>query len=82
MVEKKPQAAAAVPLINENLTPFPKFSSFSGEDPAPKHEVAFVEWKFEVKCARRNNTYSDQIITQAILKSLRPPAKKVLLTMD
>ena len=82
MAEKKPQAAAAVPLITESLTPFPKFSSFSGEDPAPKHEVAFEEWKFEINCARRNNTYSDQVITQAILKSLRPPAKKVLLTMD
>ena len=82
MAEKKPQAAAAVPLITESLTPFPKFSSFSGEDPAPKHEVASEEWKFEVNCARRNNTYSDQVIIQAILKSLRPPAKKVLLTIE
>ena len=74
------QAVASIPLISENQ--FPKFSIFSGEDQAPKHEVAFEEWKFEVNRARRNGIYSEHAIAQSIFKSLRPPAKKVLFTMD
>lgn len=29
---------------------FPKFSVFSSEDPRPKAETAFEEWKYEVNC--------------------------------
>ena len=68
------QTVASIPLISENQ--FPKFSIFSGEDQAPKHEVAFEEWKFEINRARRNGIFSEHAIAQAIFKSLRPPAKK------
>ena len=33
---------------------FPKFSTFSGEDPRPKTEWTVVKWKYEVSCLRKN----------------------------
>ena len=60
---------------------FPKFSIFSGEDPKPKTEATFEEWKYEVSCLRKDKIYSDTVIGQAIRKSLKGQAKKVLLPM-
>lgn len=60
---------------------FPKFSVFSGEEPKPKTESSFEEWKYEVNCIRRDDTYKDTEIAQAIRKSLKGQAKKVLLPM-
>ena len=60
---------------------FPKFSIFSGEDPRPKTESTFEEWKYEVSCLRKDKIYSDTVIGQAIRKSLKGQAKKVLLPM-
>lgn len=79
--EKKSQVTEPLMTITENLTLFPKFSIFSGEDPTPKNEVSFEEWKFEVNCVRKNKSYSDQIVAQAVMKSLRAPAKKALYNM-
>ena len=72
--------------LNENQNKdrsllFPKFSPFSGEDPKPKLEASYEEWKYEVNCKRRGGIYSDEIIAQAIRKSARGQAKSVLLTM-
>ena len=60
---------------------FPKFSVFSGEDPKPKAEATFEEWKYEVNCTVQENIHSEQSIAQAIRKSLRGQAKRVLLPM-
>ena len=60
---------------------FPKFSPFSGEDPKPKSEASYDEWKYEVSCTRRDGIYSDEIVAQAIRRSVRGQAKRVLLTM-
>ena len=60
---------------------FPKFSPFSGEDPKPKAEASFEEWRYEVNCARESGDYSASMIAQAIRKSLRNPAKKLLLPL-
>ena len=82
ITEKKPQVPESLVTVTENLTLFPKFSFFfSGEDPTPKNEVSFEEWKFEVNCIRKNKSYSDQVVAQAIMKSLRAPAKKALYNM-
>ena len=37
---------------------FPEFSPFSGEDPKPKSEASFEEWRYEVNCARESGDYS------------------------
>ena len=60
---------------------FPKFSPFSGEDPKPKSEASFEEWRYEVNCTRDSGDYSESMVAQAIRKSLRNPAKKVLLPL-
>ena len=81
ITEKKPQVPESLVTVTENLTLFPKFSIFSGEDPTPKNEASFEEWKFKVNCVRKNKSYSDQVVAQAIMKSLRAPAKKALYNM-
>ena len=50
---------------------FPKFSTFSGDEPKQKNESSFSEWKFEVLCTIKEGGYSNQVIAQAIRKSLR-----------
>ena len=35
---------------------FPKFSPFSREDPKPKSEASYDEWKYEVSCTRRDGS--------------------------
>ena len=81
ITEKKPHVPESLVTVTENLTLFPKFSIFSGEDPTPKNIVSFEEWKFEVNCVRKNKSYSDQVVAQAIMKSLRSHAKKALYNM-
>ena len=58
---------------------FPKFTVFSGEE--PKNEATFEEWHCEVNCTRSDHIYPDQAIAQAIRRSLKGQAKKVLLPM-
>ena len=58
---------------------FPKITVFSGEEPRPKSESSFEEWTYEVRCLRKDKMYSEANIGQAIRKSLKGQAKKVLL---
>ena len=60
---------------------FPKFTVFSGEEPKPKNEASFEEWRYEVNCTRSDHVYPDQAEGQAIRRSLKGQAKKVLLPM-
>ena len=60
---------------------FPKFTVFSGEDPKPKKEASFEEWKYEVNCARKDKQYTESMIAQAIRKSLSGQAKRVILPL-
>ena len=81
-VESEKTDAQSALILSTNLDKtfyFPKFSIFSGEDPRPKTESTFEEWKYEVNCLRRDKICSDTVIGQAIRKSLKGQAKKVLL---
>ena len=60
---------------------FPKITVFSGEEPRPKSESSFEKWTYEVRCLRKDKMYSEATIGQAIRKSLKGQAKKVLLPM-
>ena len=60
----------------------PFVGTFSGADPKPKHENSFEDWRMEVESLIAAKSYSDISITQAIRKSLKVPAKKVLLPMS
>ncbi|MEW8545302.1 MAG: hypothetical protein AB2693_17405, partial [Candidatus Thiodiazotropha sp.] len=63
----------------ENPFLIQKISQFSGEDPKPKNEASYEEWRYEVNCLRKEHKETD--IAQAIRKSLRGQAKKVLLPL-
>ena len=41
---------------------FPKISTFSAEDPKPKSESSFEEWKYEVNCLKKDQMYSEAVI--------------------
>ena len=60
---------------------FPKFTVFSGEDPKSKTEASYEEWKHEVTCVQKDDMYTKEAIGQAIRKSLRGQAKRVLLPL-
>ena len=60
---------------------FPKFTPFSGDDNRPKGEASYEEWRYEVKCTIRDKVYSDNVIAQAIRKSLRGAAKRKIVQM-
>ena len=64
-----------------NKFPFPKFTAFSGEESRPKAEASFEEWRYEVNCIVDKGAYSEQVIAQAIRKSLRDQAKRILMPM-
>ena len=59
----------------------PKITYFSGEEPKPKNEATYEEWRYEVECIKKDGIYSEQIIAQAVRKSLKGPAKRVLLPL-
>ena len=58
----------------------PKFSPFSGDDPKPRTEASYEEWKYEVECIRKEKEHSSVAIVQSVRKSLRGRAKRVILT--
>lgn len=60
---------------------FPKFTVFSGEDPKSKTEASYEEWKYEVTCVQKDDMYTKEAIGQAIRRSLRGQAKRVLLPL-
>ncbi|MEW8545075.1 MAG: hypothetical protein AB2693_16240, partial [Candidatus Thiodiazotropha sp.] len=65
----------------ENTYLYPKITQFSGEEPKQKNEASYEEWKYEVNCLRKEGDHSESVIAQAIRKSLRGQAKKVLLPL-
>ena len=60
---------------------YPKFSPFSVDDPKPRTEASYEEWKYEVECTRKEKEHTDTTIVQSIRKSLRGRAKRVILTL-
>lgn len=61
--------------------PFPKFTPFSGEDPKPKGEASYEEWRYVVEYLLRDKAYSKYLIGQAIRKSLRGQTRRMLIPM-
>ena len=68
----------------------PFLGTFSGTVPRPKNESSFDDWRVEVESLIASKHYSDFYhclsfyfaISQAIRKSLKVPAKRVLLAMS
>ena len=59
----------------------PRITYFSGVDPVPKGWASFDLWKYEVNCVSKSKTYSEAVITQAIRRSLRAQAQRVLVPL-
>ena len=64
----------------EKASFFPKFSTFSGDEPKQRRESSFEEWQYEVLCCLKDGVHSNQAIGQAIRKSLIGQAKQVLIS--
>lgn len=60
---------------------YTKFSTFSGEDPKPKGEATYEEWSYEVNCIVKERVHPEFKIAQAIRKSLKGQAKRVLIPL-
>ena len=69
------------PVIDSFNTKPPFIGLFSGIEPRPRNESSFEDWKLEVDSLMATKVYSDIALTQAIRKSLRVPAKRVLLPL-
>lgn len=57
----------------------PKIPQFSGED--LKGDVSYREWRFEVQCLSNDPDMTDSVLSQAIRKSLRGTARKMLIPL-
>ena len=61
--------------------PFPKFSRFSADEPRPKSEATYEEWKYEVNCAQESGLHSEKVMAQAIRKLLANQAMGTKVTV-
>lgn len=72
-----------VPKVSESAFYMkPYLGTFSGTSPKPKNESSVDDWKLEVESLIAAKIYPDVSISQAIRKSLKNPAKRVLLPMS
>ena len=62
--------------------PFPKISPFSGDEPVPKGEVSYREWRYDVQClfADPESTLQSSVLA-AIKRSLKGTAKTLLIPL-
>ena len=59
----------------------PRLSTFSGEDSKSKNETSFEEWKYEVDCLRQDKEVTESQVGQAIRKSVKYQAKRVIMPL-
>ena len=60
---------------------FPKLSPFFGDEIRTKNVASSEEWKYEVDCLMQDGSYNESQLGQAIRKSLRSQAKRVLMPL-
>lgn len=58
----------------------PRFSIFTGNDKKGS-ETTFDLWLYEVQCAMQDKTHSEENITQAVRRSLRGEAGRVIMNL-
>lgn len=58
----------------------PRFSIFTGNDKKGS-ETTFDLWLYEVQCAMQDKTHSEEDITQAVRRSLRGEAGRVIMNL-
>ena len=86
LLSSTPDASSIPPFMLPPPTPSifskpPKIPLFSGDDPIPKNEVSYYEWRHEVRCLRRDSNLSPSQVLQAIRMSLRGTARRLLVSL-
>ncbi|XP_033760705.1 uncharacterized protein LOC117342616 [Pecten maximus] len=56
-------------------------SIFSGDDPPEKGEATYIEWRFETSCYINDPDIPDSAVVQAIRRSLRGTARRMLIPL-
>ncbi|XP_033731005.1 paraneoplastic antigen Ma2 homolog, partial [Pecten maximus] len=72
------------PSLNRNthlLPQVPKISSFSGDESPQRGETTYEGWRYEVRCLASDSTLSEELVLQAIRKSLRGIARQTLIPL-
>ena len=65
-----------------NISPYiPKLPTFSGDEPLPKGECIYTEWHFEVKCLLGDSEVTDNSLLQAVRRSLKGCARKMMIPL-
>jgi hypothetical protein len=65
-----------------NVAPYiPKVPSFSGDEPMPKGDCTFSEWRYEVKCLKNDPDFNEHSILVAIRRSLKGTARKIMISI-
>lgn len=59
----------------------PKVPLFSGDDPPQKGDVSYSEWRYEIRCLSADPDILPSVLVQAIRRSLRGTAKKILIPL-
>ena len=59
----------------------PKIPPFSGDEPPQKGDVTYSEWRFEIKCLQGDPGVSSGHLLQAMRRSLRGTARKMLIPL-
>ena len=59
----------------------PKIPSFSGDQPTPKSEISFYEWRHEVRCLQKDTSLSSSHVLQAMRPSLKGTARRLLVSL-
>ncbi|XP_045188189.2 rootletin-like [Mercenaria mercenaria] len=63
--------------VKDNLNVKLNLTQYSGAELRPRNEATFEEWKMEVESVQA--TYSEIVVMQAIRKSLKGQAKRIML---
>ncbi|XP_069134304.1 uncharacterized protein [Argopecten irradians] len=63
------------------LPQVPKISTFSGDESPQRGETTYEGWRYEVRCLASDSTLSEELILQAIRKSLRGIARQTLIPL-
>jgi hypothetical protein len=59
----------------------PKIPPFSGDEQPQKGDVSYSEWRFELRCLQNDPEVSESRLLQAIRRSLRGTARKMLIPL-
>ena len=67
--------------IHNTSPSIPKIPFFSGDSPPQKGDITYNEWRFEISCLISDSEMLPSVILQALRRSLRGTARKMLIPL-